>query len=521
MRRVLSDSAVTVSQPDFLPAPVRGWNARDSLAQMKRTDAVVMDNWWPGATSCEVRAGSETHSTLPSGKVIQSLLNCPIAGGTKRFAVAQDGVYDFTDPTAPALVYALTNAYVEYTNISIAGEPWLWSCNGVDDSFVYKSSTDTWQAINALSTPALTGLTSSDVVNVSKWKNRVILVKKDSQSFYYLPLNSIGGAASEFDLGPVLGLGGTLVATSNWTLDSGEGPDDYFVAISSEGEVVVYQGTDPSNASTFSLVGTYFIGRPVGKRPFISMRGDTVVLCENGAQSLGQIVRASSSIDRDRTPLTDRIQPAFAAYYSAFRNVTGWQGLYFPAQNALVLNMPRSETFSYQFVMNTLTGAWTRFSGWSARALMLSDSELYFCMNNKVYKAWTGASDSGAAITAFCKQAFAYGPMRGRINHIKLVRPIITASGTINLQVGIDTDFDDSEFTAGGVSVAQQIGIWDTSLWDQAYWSGGDITNTDWMTVAHYPGKAWALRMACSVLNLSVAWPGTEVLVEAGSVFGI
>ena len=36
-------------------APIGGWNARDPLAEMKPTDAVILDNWFCTPTELKVR----------------------------------------------------------------------------------------------------------------------------------------------------------------------------------------------------------------------------------------------------------------------------------------------------------------------------------------------------------------------------------------------------------------------------------------------------------------------------------
>ena len=70
-------------------------------------------------------------------------------------------------------------------------------------------------------------------------------------SLWYLPLNSISGAASEFPIGNFLQKGGKIVAIIPWTIDSGHGSDDLFCILSSEGEIAVYSGTDPASLTTW------------------------------------------------------------------------------------------------------------------------------------------------------------------------------------------------------------------------------------------------------------------------------
>ena len=41
-----------------VPAPLGGWNARDGLAMMKPSDAVILDNYFPNSGSCDLRGGT-------------------------------------------------------------------------------------------------------------------------------------------------------------------------------------------------------------------------------------------------------------------------------------------------------------------------------------------------------------------------------------------------------------------------------------------------------------------------------
>ena len=48
---------VQTSQSVSIPAPVKGWNARDSLANMPEDFAVSLENVFPNLTSCDLRSG--------------------------------------------------------------------------------------------------------------------------------------------------------------------------------------------------------------------------------------------------------------------------------------------------------------------------------------------------------------------------------------------------------------------------------------------------------------------------------
>ena len=58
-------SSLTASSP----APIGGWNARDPEAAMKPSDAVWLENWWPGTADVTVRKGAANHATGIEGQV--------------------------------------------------------------------------------------------------------------------------------------------------------------------------------------------------------------------------------------------------------------------------------------------------------------------------------------------------------------------------------------------------------------------------------------------------------------------
>ncbi len=522
MRRVLPEAVADESSGFALPAPVGGWNARDGLPSMSPKDAIYLDNWFPSTTDVVVRPGRALKATIPAGRTIETLLNCALSDGTsKRFAAAEDGFYNVTAGgviAAPDEV--MSSGRWEYVNINIGGIPYLWcACgDGVNKARLYRGSDDTWITLDGASVPVLTGPVSVNVTNVSLWKYRTILCVKNSLSFWHGPLNSVGGTFAEFPLGAVFKKGGYLVATANWTLDAGDGPDDRFVAITSEGEVAVYAGTDPSDATAFSLVGVYDIGQPLGKRCVVSIAGDLAVLTEQG---LWPLSRALQSATIDRKPLlTDKIQQAFNSFQQMYGTEFGWQPLLFPKAPAMVVNVPIGLGRSYQFVMNTITGAWCRFLSWNSTCMMISDKGLYTAASNRVHEAWVGRADDAAAITASAKTAFTYAGSRSSTKHVKLVKPVMTASASISIGLTLDTDFSVSRSVSSTSSLLSNIALWDTAIWDQALWAGSATTINKWRTVTHRPGKAFSLQLRVQVKNIAVSWNSTDFIAEKGGLFG-
>jgi hypothetical protein len=441
-------------------------------------------------------------------------------GSKKLFASCEDGIYDitaggtFTTPDSAA-----TDPTWRSINITTPGGSFLWCCNGVDKSRIFNGTA--WTLLDGASTPALTGITSTDITNVSLFKTRPILCKKDSLSFYYLPVNSIAGAAVEFPLGALFTDGGYLMATGSWTLDGGNGPDDYFVAVTSEGQVAVYAGTDPSSANTWALVGVYKTGKPLSRDCLIKIGGELCILTNQNIIPMGQL------LVRDRTPLavSDKISRAWIAVTKVYGDLPGWQSVYFPQGPFVLVNVPilnnrnyTSGVVSYQFVMNTVTKAWCRFVGQSAQAWVAHDGKLYSACRNKVYESWTGFLDDESPIDCRGKPAF-FQPFSGRTAHVKLMAPILRNASNVQLQFGIDTDFAEGfQLSGTETDYLQTLGIWDQSRWNQAYWASSSLVKSSWKGVSHWPADYIAPRLRAVSSGGNMEWIQTRLIVQPGSI---
>ena len=76
-------------------APIGGLNTRDAVDLMPQTDAIRLDNFFPGSTDVSLRKGFTNHVTgLPS--TVQSLLTYQSPSANKLFAASNNAIYDVT-----------------------------------------------------------------------------------------------------------------------------------------------------------------------------------------------------------------------------------------------------------------------------------------------------------------------------------------------------------------------------------------------------------------------------------------
>lgn len=521
MRRALQEnlprSRVGNSWTMSLPAPVGGWNTRDSVASMNPTDALTLNNWFPRAGECQLRGGSANFATGLSGSVRSLFQYTPPGSSSKFFGVTDAGVYEITAGGAVgAVAKALSNGYIHgVTLTNSAGTTYYWFANGQDSVVVYDGST--WTSLTGVSSPAITGITTSLIVFPWLFKHRIFFIEKNSMNMYFLPVDSIAGAASKFPLGNLFKLGGSLNAGTSWTLDSGTGPDDLLVVITTEGELAVYKGVNPASASSWEIVGVWYVGKPLSRRCFFKLGGDVGVLVENGFFSLSKLLQSGEP--NFANALSVKIQPTISQKVQELGTVTqGWEGKLYPQYDALIVNVPGQG----QYVMNTTTGAWCSFTGWEALCFDTRSGVLYFGTDEgTVKKAWDGnlTGDDGADITTFCQLAWSYYGNRTMLKSLVMFRPLLSWDGSVALNWGIGAEYSDFNLTSYYPAAAPNTtALWGTGLWGTATWQASALRYKKWLSAVHPPGYALSLRLQTVSNDSSLSWSGTDFILERGGI---
>lgn len=489
--------------------PVGGWDTQNALADMPEDRAVILDNWFPDTDDVETRPGYVSYATGMSGAV-ETLLDYNALDGTAKLFACNDGnIYDITSSGAvgAADVSSLTNDRWQHLQIGTAGGQFLFAVNGADTPRTYNGST--W------GTASITGPTAASLVWCNLHQRRIWVGEKDSLSGWYLPVNSIGGTAVEFSFAGVARLGGHVVAMGTWTRDSGDGADDVAVFVTSEGEAIVYEGTDPSASATWSLIGVYRIGRPIGRRCIIKAAGDLVIITQDG------FITAASGLTSDRSQtervaLSAQINDAVNSAVRSFGSLFGWQAILYPRGKMMIFNVPQSDTTAHQYVFNTITGAPTRFTGVNARCWSLFGSEIYFGgSDGKVYQFDVGANDDGVDISADALGAFSYFKSRGQSKSFKRVELVFQSASDPSPALDFNTDFQIKAPTGVAAATATTSAKWGVSKWGIGVWGSANQIFRGWRAIRGY-GRSGSIRVRLNTTGSRVSWIATNFLFQKG-----
>jgi hypothetical protein len=501
------------AQTVTVAAPIGGWNARDALGAMDPLDAVTLQNFWPGTNSVILRNGYTKHATgLPAE--VQTLMAYSSGTSNKLFAVSDGKIYDATNTGAvgAAAVSGLTNSKFQYTNITTPAASYLMAVNGADKLRTFDGTN--WHTDGDGSPYDITNIDTATVSNITLFKNRIWLTTNNTLKVWYLPVNSIGGAAVALDMTSIFQLGGYIMAGMTWTLDAGYGVDDYLVFITSNGEALVWRLTDPTTPTGIQQIGLYKIGAPIGRRCYTKFGGDLLVITQDGVVPMSGSLQ-SSRLD-PRVSITNKIQYAMSSAISTYGANFGWQLLYYPKENQLILNVPISEGTQQQYVMNNITKSWCNFTGWAANCWELHIDDPYFGGDGYVAKAWNGNTDDTSNIDGFSLQSFqSYGTALQK--QCKMIRYHLQTNGSPAVFGNVNVDYNLADESAQLNFSTSIYGLWNAGLWDSAIWGAGLVPSADWQGATNI-GYTFAPLIKTATQGIQLQWVATDLVFEGGGV---
>lgn len=503
-----------------IPPPIGGWNARDSLAAMSSKDAVTLQNCFPQTTDVMFRQGYLRHAYGFTGQC-ETILWYSGGASNKLFTIESGKIWNITaggdySAGSPDVTGLLNSRFQSINFTNAAGVSFMLNVNAANKLQGYDGTS--WY-VDGDGSHDITGFDTSQASNINLHKSRIWFTQKNTLAAYYLPTNTVAGAASKFDLSGIARLGGYITEMAAWTIDAGYGVDDLAVFITSNGEIIVYKGTDPASPTTWALVGIWQIGTPIGSRCAMKWAGDLLIITQDGLVPMAQGLQ-SSRLD-PRVNLTDKIQSAVSLAATLYSENFGWDLLYYAKQNMLILNIPVAEgSQQQQYVMNTISKSWCNFTDVNANCWSLyNDDEPYFGGNGFVGKFWQGFTDfptaTGVNINITALQAFNYCGMPGMQKQYRMIRPTLNTNGQPSIFMNINVDFDLSNTTAQLAYSPTSGALWDVALWDQAIWSGGLQIQKSWQG-ANGIGYCMAPSMTGASMGIETHWMATDVVFADG-----
>jgi hypothetical protein len=371
----------------------------------------------------------------------------------------------------------------------------------------------------------ISGVDPALLKTVLTYKRRLWMSEINSMTAYYLPTDALAGAATPFYLGGVFTRGGYLVDIMSWSFNSGAGLGGYLVFRSSVGEVAVYQGDDPDNATTWSLVSLYFIAPPVGEKASADLGGDSLLLTSMGLIPLSKVVQGAATEAMFESTVSKFINPILSRLFASSSFTPNWELHNFSSLQGIMIAVPGTDSSSpSQYFMNAITGAWARWD-LPARCFANIGARIFFGADDgRVLEYGTsGLADvkldgsGGEPVDCYLFTAYNYLGDPATLKHFKMVRPIFQSSSDVYFRLLISTDYDINSALniIPSVAGASSTDRWDSAIWDSAYWRAALSVSRPWTTVLGI-GMCAAIIMRVASDN-EISFTAVDWVYEPGS----
>jgi hypothetical protein len=385
-----------------LPAPTRGIILNENEAFMQPGSSIICDNWAPTMRGVKLRGGCVLWATLPETTPVISAFKFASGNNQRMYAGNATKLYDVTTITPVAIKTGQASGnYVASQMANQSGDHMLVA-NDAGDYILHFDGT-TWTTFNA---SQITGPVGSSVVAghnltyVWKYRNRFFFIEGGTMNAYYLGINSFQGSLSLIPLAGAATKGGKLLFGATWSIDAGDGIDDKCVFVTDLGELLIFTGSNPSDAANWRQEGRYEMSAPMGMNAHLSVGGDLLIATVDG------ILPTSGAITKDRAELelaaiTRQIKPMWRDEVNAKRSWS-WTMEKWDEYGGIFVTWPGGNPGNqYCAVVNAATGAWCRFVGWDATCFVRLRGDMFFgTQTGKIMQADRTGYDNGQSYTA-------------------------------------------------------------------------------------------------------------------------
>lgn len=478
---------------------------------MQATDAVILENWFPRTADVVTRNGNSLQCDTGEGAAtVQYLGEWKSAGNRKLIAGCNGKLLNVSSSSPATIATGFTSSLWRSVNFGNR----LFLVNGTDAPQDYDGTTLTATSWSG------SGLTLSNLKDVAVFKGRLYFIEKNTLNFWYGDLNAVTGTLTKFPLQYTGQFGGTLEAVGVISADGatgGAGQQSLIAFYLSSGEVIVYSGSDPGDASNFSLVGRFNVGAPVGAA-LVQYGSDCIAITQGAYVPLTKVLPFGRS-QPNQLDLSDKISGAVADATRAYSGNNGWQAILYPRGRMLIFNVPRSSIAFDQHVMNIDTQAWGKFTGWNFACFAVYNDKLYGGgTDGKVYLCDDGYSDHGAAIVCDAQNAWNFFGSPNRLKNFTMVRIIYGCVSDPMAAISLGTDFQISVPTSSvSTAVVDSGGVWDEAIWDEDVWAGSSQAAQAWQGTTGI-GYCASLRTRLSLTSQSVSWRSSNLIMKPGGM---
>ena len=501
------------------PAPVGGMDVRSPMGNGGSNNCLYTYNLIPSELGLRVRQGYQEWQ-VGTGTDVRSVIPFSSTESSKDrlFVACADGIYDCTQQGATPILmtdpvdWVLTGAeagwgvFVNY--IDNGGTGHVFYADSINGLFHYDDVNEVWEV------PIdITGIVMGNVNFVMVHKLRLWFGVENDGNGYYLEPDAIAGAVATFIFGTKFKHGGSLKGLYNWTVDGGLGVDDYLVALGSQGDVLPYNGSDPSQPD-WSLAGSYYVGATArGGRCASQQGGNLHILSAYGLISMSDLLRGVDPRLPDSESVTAKIAPYLRGQMADKINEYGWTALNLSTEGVLAIVTPTQLSGSdIQFVYSLPVDGWGLWRDIPINCIESWHGSPYIGTKDGRVLAMNVAKDdvrltpnlSGVnGVNVQFSILFNYSSLGsdGLFKRGVMLRPDFSSKGGVSVDTKFMYDFDISEILNTPTDAGVTGTAWDVSKWDMAVWNSGSLNTSTFVLGGAGMGRSLSLAIKGNALS--------------------
>ncbi len=503
-----------------MPPPSLGLDLVSPIDSMEPAAALELVNIFPGAGAPTVRLGYETFADLGTASPILFMHEYPLKDGTAQLIAAQaTKVYSISDAGTVTNISKVGGYLSGYWNKELFGGNIYLANNGGDAPQVY-----TGTGLCANISASGSGYTLTDLINVASYRERLYFVERNSCKMWFhatagVTFTSGSPSLKSYDFQYIFRRGGYLLFTGSFTNQKNVTSQDLFMAVSSEGEVVLYSGYSPDDPA-WSLVAHFIIGKPLGPRAFTRYNQDVWIFTQQGIVPVSALFELSP--EQASLVVSGNVNPLITQYGTQVSLSERWNGFFWAAGRRVYVQLPDSGTTATLLVYSLDSKAWTQFALFTGTHCCSSgkflDLPFYGSSTGIIYKGETGYADAddgtnSQSIRFAGRMAFSFYGSRGNYKAFKDIRPLMRGKRGLTLNLGLDTDFKRAATVTSVTTGAGVFTPWG-SPWG-SLWSS-DVDYVFDRFAAAGQGHCAAIRFGGSVKNSPLQLFGFEIRFDVG-----
>jgi hypothetical protein len=343
----------------------------------------------------------------------------------------------------------------------------------------------------------ITGPTGSAVVNgrnlcfVWKYRNRLFFLELNSMNAWYLPLNAVGGALLQIPLSGAATKGGKLLFGATWSIDAGDGIDDKCCFITNFGEVLIFTGSNPSDASNWRQEGRYQIPPPLGMNASIQVGGDLLIATVEGIVPISSAITKTSG-QLELAMITLPIKQMWRDEVTEKR-AFNWSMERWDEYGGLFITLPGGKPGERRcLATNNATGAFCRYTGWDAMCFVRMRADMFFgTQDGIIMQADRTGYDDGKPYVATLVGGWEMFQAPSQQNLWYQARAVFTSPPIEPFEPQLSATTDFIVVIPPPPPPGPDPGpaeVWDQGLWNSAHWDVGvaakpAMRNTLWVSI--------------------------------------